>query len=66
MPYTIQPSDPEIKADHLATLAQKLDVEIAAEDLEALANQLHLIDALEKAELHDCPPILRMDADWHD
>ena len=63
---TNQPSDPEIKADQLARLAQMLGLEIAPEDLAALSNQLHLIDALEQAELHDYPPILKMDADWYD
>ena len=63
---TNQPTDPEITADQLAWLAQMLDVEIAPEDLAALSNQLHLIDTLEQSELHDYPPILKMDADWHD
>ena len=66
MLYTNQPSDPEIKADQLARLAQMLGLEIAAEDLSALSNHLHLIDALEQSELHDYPPILKMDADWYD
>ncbi len=66
MLYTNQPSDPEIQADQLARLAQMLGLEIALEDLAALSNQLHLIDALEQLELHDYPPILKMDADWYD
>ena len=66
MLYTNQPSDPEIKADQLARLAEMLGVEMAREDLAALSNQLHLIDTLEQAELHDYPPILKMDADWYD
>jgi len=61
-----QPSLPESKAEQLAQLAKMLGVEIAPEDLAALAKQLRLIDALEQSELHDYPPILKMDADWHD
>ena len=61
-----QPSVPESKAEQLAQLAKMLSVNIAPEDLAALANQLCLIDALEQSELHDYPPILKMDADWYD
>ena len=63
---TNQPTDPEITADQLARLAEMLGVEMAREDLAALSNQLHLIDTLEQSELHDYPPILKMDADWYD
>ena len=63
---TNQPSDPEITADQLARLAEMLGVEMAREDLAALSNQLHLIDTLDQSELHDYPPILKMDADWYD
>ena len=63
---TNQPTDPEITADQLARLAEMLGVEIAREDLAALSNQLHLIDTLDQSELHDYPPILKMDADWYD
>ncbi len=59
-------SIPENKAEQLDQLAKMLGIEIAPEDLAALANQLRLIDALELSELHDYPPILKMDADWHD
>jgi len=61
-----QPSLPESKAEQLAQLAKMLSVEIAPEDLAALAKQLRLIDTMEQSELHDYPPILKMDADWHD
>jgi hypothetical protein len=63
---TNQPSDLEGKAERLARLAEVLRLEITDENLAALANQLRLIDALEQSELHEYPPILRMDADWHD
>ena len=63
---TNQPTDPEITADQLARLAEMLGVEMAREDLAALSNQLHLIDTLDQSELHDYPPILKMDADWYD
>lgn len=66
MPHTSLGSDPEICAKQLARLAELLGVNIAPEDLAALANQLGLIDALEQSELHDYPPILKMDADWYD
>lgn len=66
MQHTDQPSDPETKAERLTQLAQMLCLEIAAEDLSALAKQLDLIDALEQSDLHDYPPILKMDADWYD
>ena len=63
-PY--QPPDAAIDADQLARLAELLRLEIAEDDLKALADQLRKIDALEEAELRDTPPILKMDADWHD
>ena len=47
-------------------LAEMLDLDLAEEDLAALADQLRTIDALEKEELGDFPPILKMDADWHE
>ena len=52
--------------DQLAKLAELLGLDIAEDDLKALSNQLQLIDALEEAELREVPPILKMDADWHD
>ena len=66
MPTTNQTAGPEIRADQLTRLAEMLGVEIAPEHLAALANQLKLIDELEQSELQDYPPILKMDADWHD
>ncbi len=63
-PY--QPPDSAIYADQLARLAELLRLEISEEDLKALSDQLRVIDALEEAELRDMPPILKMDADWHD
>ena len=41
-------------------------MDVEKDDLRALSEQLRRIDALEKAELGDVPPILRMDAGWHD
>lgn len=66
MPNANQTSDVDVKADQLARLAAMLGLEIAPDDLTALSNQLLLIDALEAAELHEFPPILKMDAGWHD
>lgn len=61
-----QPSDPRAKAEQLARIAETLRLEIDDEDLEALSIQLRSIEALEASALADCPPILRMDAAWHD
>ena len=61
-----EPSQPEFNAEAINRLAQMLGLEIAPEDLEALSKQLRLMDALEISELHDHPPILKMDADWYD
>lgn len=53
-------------SDRLVRLAEVLGLQIAPEDLAALSPQLRLIDALERDELQDYPPILKMDADWYD
>ncbi len=66
MRSTYQPPDSAIYADQLARLAELLRLEISEDDLKALSDQLRKIDALEEAELRDMPPILKMDADWHD
>ncbi len=66
MANTKQPSDHETQADQLAKLAEMLSLDFAEEDLTALAKQLSTIEALEQGELEDFPPILRMDADWHE
>ena len=66
MPRARQPADPESQSEALAQLAQSLGLEVPPEDLASLAKQLRLIDALEEAELQDCPPILGMDANWYD
>lgn len=60
------PALPEGRADQLTLLAKTLGVEIAAEDLAALAKQLRSLEELERTQLADYPPILKMDADWHD
>lgn len=66
MRSTNQPPDSALDADLLVRLAELLGLDIAEDDLKALSNQLQLIDALEEAELREVPPILKMDADWHD
>lgn len=66
MRSTNQPPDSAMDPDQLAKLAELLGLDIAEDDLKALSNQLQLIDALEEAELREVPPILKMDADWHD
>ena len=66
MPKTEHPIKPTSDADQLVRLAEMLRLDLAEKDLAALAEQLRTIDALEQAELEDFPPILRMDADWHE
>lgn len=66
MPSANHLPEPAHQADYLVLLAEMLRLDIAAEDLTALARQLRLIDALEQSALHDVPPILTMDASWHD
>jgi len=52
--------------DRLFRLAELLGLDIPADDLATLAQQLSLLGSLEIDELQDYPPILKMDADWHD
>ncbi|MDE2859383.1 MAG: hypothetical protein OXN94_16175 [Chloroflexota bacterium] len=70
MSYGRSKSDLNITAEQAATLAALFAVDMAGEDLEALAaalsNQLPSIAVLEAFDLDDFPPILRMDAGWHD
>ena len=66
MPNAKQPPNQNAKAEQLARVAELLNLEIDDEDLEALSNQLYLMEALEESALHDFPPVLRMDAAWHD
>ena len=66
MPEKEQPAESETTADQLLRLAEMLRLDLTEEDLAALAEQLRTIDALEQAELGESPPILRMDADWHE
>ena len=66
MPQTNRNSTRDEGADWLGQLAEKLGLEIAPQDLAALSKQLRLLDALEIDQLQDYPPILTMDADWHD
>ena len=61
-----QPADASDNLERLTRLADMLRLEIAPEELVALSHQLGVIEALEQAELRDSPPILRMDAGWHD
>ena len=66
MPQSNENSTPEEVVDRLVRLAEALGLEIAPEDLADLAQQLRLLDALERDELQDFAPILKMDAGWHD
>ncbi len=61
-----QPVDPEISPEKLARLAEMLGLEIPPETLAGLSQQLGAIEALEQAKFQAHPPILKMDADWHD
>lgn len=66
MRHLRQHSTPDEEADRLALLAETLGLNIAPEELTALAKQLRALETLERDELRDYPPILKMDADWHD
>jgi len=66
MPDRNDRCDAEDRREQLARLAELLRLEIAEEELTTLATQLSLLEALEESELRDQPPILKMDADWHD
>lgn len=66
MRNTKESPDADQAARQLAKLAEMLRLEIAEEQLAALATQLRRIDELEHSALRDVPPILKMDADWHD
>ncbi len=70
MSYGRSKSDLKIEADQVAALARLFDLDATPEELEALAaalsNQLPSITVLEKFDLSGFPPILRLDATWHD
>ena len=66
MTKTEQPSDEIIDKGHLVHIAEMLGLEIDEESLAALADQLREIEALEESALGETPPILKMDASWHD
>ena len=70
MSYGRSQSDLEIEAEQVAWLAQALGLELRPAELAglaaALSNQLPSIEVLERFDLNDYPPILRMDAEWHD
>lgn len=66
MPDAKEQSETNVRREQLARLAELLGVEVADDDLATLATQLDALDALEESELRDQPPILTMDAGWHD
>ena len=70
MSYGRSKSDLKIEAEQVAGLAQALGLDVRPEELAglaaALSNQLPSIDVLERFDLHDYPPILRVDAEWYD
>ena len=70
MSYGRSKSDLKIEADQVAWLAQVLGLDVTPEELAALAaalsNQLPSIEVLERFDLTNYPPILRVDAEWHD
>ena len=57
---------PDEGEERLFRLAELLDLQFSADELAALSRQLRLLDALERDELQAFPPILIMDAGWHD
>ncbi len=62
----MQPGEPASRAEQLTVLARMLGVELSADELRALARQLDTLEALEFEALQDEPPVLLLDADWHD
>ncbi len=66
MPQLNENSTPDKDTDGLVQLVKALGLNIPPEDLADLAQQLRLLDALERDELQDFAPILKMDAGWHD
>ena len=70
MSYGRSKSDLKIDAEQLDWLSQILGLDVSPKELDALAaalsNQLPSVDVLERFDLKDYPPILRMDAAWHD
>ena len=70
MSYGRSKSDLEIEADQVAWLARLLGLDLQPREVaalsEALANQLPSLAVLERFDLSDHPPILKMDAEWYD
>ena len=70
MSYGRSKSDLNIEGEQVAWLAQVLGLDLAPDELAALAaalsNQLPSIEVLERFDLNDYPPILRLDASWYD
>ena len=70
MSYGRSKSDLRIEPDQVAWLARLLGLDVNSEEAEdlaaALSHQLPSIRVLESFDLSDYPPILRMDAEWHD
>ena len=66
MPQLNETSTPEAGRGSAGAAGRNTGLEIAPADLAALSKQLRLLDALERDELQHYPPILKMDADWHD
>ena len=64
MPQADQPA--EAKAEHLAQLAAMQGITIAPAEIQAMARQLQTLRELERAELQDTAPALKMEAAWHD
>ena len=70
MSYGRSKSELNIDAENLAWLADVLGIPVKADEVDglaaALANQLPSLAVLEGFDLRDFPPILQMDATWHD
>ncbi len=70
MSYGRSKSDLKIESDQVALVAQMLGLPVSPEEFESLAaalsNQLPSIDVLEQFDLKAYPPILKLDAQWHD
>ncbi len=70
MSYGRSKSDESIQVEQTAWLAEFLGLEVARVELEglalALSNQVSAIQVLERFNLTECSPIVKMDARWYE
>ncbi len=70
MSYGRSKSDQSIDVERAAWLAEFLGLEVMPAELEALtlalSNQVSAIQGLERFNLTECSPIVKMDARWYE